>query len=170
MKRVKIGLGGGCHWCTEAVFQSLIGVENVQQGWIVSEGNDTSFSEAVIIAYNPELILLKTLIEVHLLTHKSTVEHSMRDKYRSAIYTFSDEQKPLVLSIIHEIQEIFENNIITKVLPFKEFKASREAIQNYYLKNPKKPFCKTYIDPKLKILLTQFRNNVDLGLVSHLLN
>lgn len=170
MSIIKIGFGGGCHWCTEAVFQSLIGVEKVQQGWIASEGNNDTFSEAVIVEYSPELIPLQTLIDVHLLTHKSTVEHSMRDKYRSAIYTFSEDQKPLILNMIHKIQETFENKIITKVLPFKEFRASREAIQNYYIKNPEKPFCKTYIDPKLKMLLTQFRKNVDLEVVSHLSN
>ena len=77
---VKIGFGGGCHWCTEAVFQSLIGVETVEQGYIASEDDMTSFSEAIIVHFNQEEITLKALIEIHLFTHKSTSNHSMRSK------------------------------------------------------------------------------------------
>ena len=57
MKKLdKIGLGGGCHWCTEAVFQSLKGVHLVEQGYIASEGIAASFSEAVIVHYNPDTV------------------------------------------------------------------------------------------------------------------
>lgn len=87
----KIGFGGGCHWCTEAVFQNLKGVNHVAQGWIASDENNTAFSEAVVVEFNPPKINLKTLIEIHLATHKSTSNHSMRKKYRSAIYVFSKE-------------------------------------------------------------------------------
>jgi len=168
LKKVKIGFGGGCHWCTEAVFQSLIGVGNVQQGWIASEGENTAFSEAIIVTYDPKIIDLKTLVAIHLRTHKSTVEHSMRNKYRSAIYTNSKSQIAEVVTIIKELQAKFEKLIITKKLPFIEFKEAEEVFQNYYQKNPTKPFCTTYIDPKLKLLLTKFRKNIDLEAVPHL--
>lgn len=152
----KIALGGGCHWCTEAVFQSLIGVENVKQGFVASKEQNSSFSEAVIVHFNPKSISLKTLIEVHLLTHKSTSNHSMRTKYRSAVYVFSEEQKIDSSLIINGFQETFNNKIITKILPFSKFKPSRESIQNYYQKNPEKPFCKTFINPKLQLIKKQF--------------
>ncbi|RKN29908.1 peptide methionine sulfoxide reductase, partial [Aquimarina sp. AD1] len=100
MGNLKIGLGGGCHWCTEAVFQSLKGITSVEQGYIKSTGNNNSFSEAVIIVFSPEIISLKDLIEIHLLTHKSTSNHSFREKYRSAIYYFKNEQKPIIETII----------------------------------------------------------------------
>ncbi len=89
----KIGFGGGCHWCTEAVFQSLKGVEKVEQGWIASEGEASTLSEAVIVHFDTSQISLVLLIEIHLLTHESTSEHSMRKKYRSAIYYFDVEQQ-----------------------------------------------------------------------------
>ena len=82
-----IGLGGGCHWCTEAVFLNLKGVVRVEQGWISASGA-VEFSEAVLVHFNPEKISIKDLIAVHLHTHKSTSSHSMRSKYRSAVYTF----------------------------------------------------------------------------------
>jgi peptide-methionine (S)-S-oxide reductase len=157
----KIALGGGCHWCTEAVFQSLIGVEKVEQGYVASMGENNSFSEAVIVHFNSEFILLETLIEIHLYTHKSTSNHSMRTKYRSGIYTFSEEQVRQSEGVVNNLQKEFDNKLITKVYPFHSFKASREAIQNYYQKNPKKPFCETFINPKLKLLLERFSKHTN---------
>lgn len=165
----KIALGGGCHWCTEAVFQSLIGVENVEQGYVASVGKNDSFSEAVIVHFNTELIALETLIEIHLFTHKSTSNHSMRTKYRSAIYTFSEEQTILSEAIITNLQKVFDDDILTKVYPFLKFQASRESIQNYYQKNPKKPFCETFINPKLKILLKRFSRYTNIDKLKHLI-
>ena len=160
-RKTKIALGGGCHWCTEAVFQSLKGVIKVEQGFVASTNENSSFSEAVIVHFYPELISLQTLIEIHLQTHKSMSAHSMRDKYRSAIYSFSDEQNTELELIVNDFQSQFKNKLITKVYPFSEFKASREAIQNYYQKNPEKPFCERFINPKLKLLLNQFSKFID---------
>lgn len=164
----KIGFGGGCHWCTEAVFQSLNGVENVQQGWIASNGDNSSFSEAVIVEYNATIIPIEVLIEIHLHTHKSTSSHSMRKKYRSAIYVFDENQEIKIFEVLKTLQHKFKNKLVTQVLVFSEFKPSREEILNYYYKNPEKPFCKTFINPKLKILLESFRNYTDLIKTTHL--
>ncbi|WP_159018468.1 peptide-methionine (S)-S-oxide reductase [Algibacter sp. L3A6] len=157
----KIALGGGCHWCTEAVFQALKGVTKVKQGYVASVEENTSFSEAVIIHFNEAVITLSVLIEIHLHTHKSTSNHSMRDKYRSAIYYFSEVQKKEATDILNGFKNTFEEEIITEVLPFSEFKASREAIQNYYKKNPEKPFCKQFINPKLKLLVNKFSKHLN---------
>lgn len=159
MKIDRIGLGGGCHWCTEAVFQSLKGVVRVEQGWISASGA-VEFSEAVLIHFNPEKISIKDLIEVHLHTHKSTSSHYMRSKYRSAVYTFSLKQLRESKQILKLLQKEFDDKLITQVYRFKEFKLSPESYQNYYYKNPEKPFCKTYINPKLHLLLTRFPKNV----------
>lgn len=152
----KIAFGGGCHWCTEAVFQSLIGVENVAQGWVQSTDENDSFSEAVIVTFDASVIPLKVLVEIHLRTHKSTVQHSMRKKYRSAIYFYNEAQQIEATEILLQLQTGFEANIITQVLPFVAFRASREAITNYYYSNPRKPFCEQFINPKLKLLLNEF--------------
>ena len=160
-RETKIALGGGCHWCTEAVFQALKGVANVSQGYIASTNENQTFSEAVVVHFNPEAISLQTLIKIHLYTHKSTSAHAMRDKYRSAVYYFSDIQKAKVENILHLLQADFENGIITQALHFSEFKPSREAIQNYYQKNPEKPFCERFINPKLKLLLNNYSHQVN---------
>lgn len=161
MELTKIAFGGGCHWCTEAVFQSLIGVKKVEQGWVASTEKNNTFSEAVIVHFYADKIELKTLIEVHLLTHKSTSNHSMRRKYRSAVYYFTIHQKEEIFKIIEELQPKFNEKIITQTLEFKRFKSSTEEFQNYYQSNPEKPFCKNYIQPKLKFLLENFSNKID---------
>lgn len=166
----KIGFGGGCHWCTEAVFQSLLGVSKVEQGFVSSEDINASFSEAVLVYFDFEMISVSTLIEVHLLTHNSTSNHSMRPKYRSAVYTYSEIQKKEVSLVIDQFREEKGKLFITEALLFSEFKPSREQITNYYYKNPEKPFCKSFIDPKLKLLLDQFSKDVDTTKVSHLIS
>jgi peptide-methionine (S)-S-oxide reductase len=168
LKESKIALGGGCHWCTEAVFQSLLGVIKVEQGYVASTGDNSSFSEAVIVYFNSEEISLKTLIEIHLHTHKSTSNHSMRTKYRSAVYTFSEIQKQEVEHIVETFRKLLEKKLITQVFPFHNFKASRTEITNYYYKNPKKPFCESFINPKLKLLLDQFSSAVNQEKLKHL--
>ena len=157
----KIALGGGCHWCTEAVFQSLKGVCTVDQGFVVPSQELDNFSEAVVVHYDPMVITMKELITIHLYTHKSTKNHSMRHKYRSALYLFTIADMANARSIITELQTEFSEKIITKVLSFGAFKASEEQFQNYYYKDIKKPFCETHIAPKLQILLKRFSKNLN---------
>ncbi|MFD2726991.1 peptide-methionine (S)-S-oxide reductase [Hyunsoonleella rubra] len=164
----KIAFGGGCHWCTEAVFQSLKGVSKVEQGFVASTGADRSFSEAVIVHFDQAEISLNVLVEVHLHTHKSTSNHSMRPKYRSAIYAFSEAQKLEAISILEIFQSQFQHKLITQILLFDKFKASRKQIQNYYFNNPKKPFCESFINPKLQILLSRFSKYTNQNKLKHL--
>ncbi len=164
----KIAFGGGCHWCTEAVFQSLLGVENVEQGFVASVDANASFSEAVIVHFDTAKISLATLIEIHLHTHNSVSNHAMRYKYRSAVYTFSEAQIKDARSQLELLQFQFQNKLITQVLPFDRFKPSRTQIQNYYYKNTKKPFCERFINPKLQILLNTFSKHTNHNKLKHL--
>ena len=155
----KIGLGGSCHWCTEAIFQSIIGVKKVEQGWISSIETPT-LSEAVIVHFDSKMIDLSVLLEIHLRTHSSTSLHSMREKYRSAIYSFSDDQFKLCSQILIDLQIHFSDPLITTVNHFEHFKLNTENYLDYYRKNPNKPFCKNVIDPKLSELRKMFTQHV----------
>lgn len=155
----KIGLGGSCHWCTEAIFQSLRGVSRVQQGWISAE-EAVDFHEAVIVHFDEDVISLEVLIEVHLHTHNSTSDHSMRKKYRSAVYTFTADQKKEADKILEVLQADFAEPLVTRSYTYKSFRSSEESFRNYYLKNPDRPFCKSYIDPKLKLVFDKFKKYV----------
>jgi len=153
----KIAFGGGCHWCTEAIFDTLKGVQKVEQGWISSSIlGATTPSEAVIVHFDTTKIPLDILIEVHLLTHNSTSNHTFRQKYRSAIYTFNKIQNKKATNILKDMQMYFDKPLITKVYPFESFKLNQEKYLNYYKKDPSKPFCKTRIEPKLKMILEKF--------------
>ncbi len=166
----KIAFGGGCHWCTEAVFQSLLGGETVEQGFVASTGSNSSFSDAVVVHFDPSIISLKVLIEIHLHTHGSTSLHSMRDKYRSAIYSYSWVQAVESKKILHALQPTFGNKIITKVYSFKDFKPSPEQFVAYFYKNPNKPFCERFIHPKLKTLLRKFPGQLEQGKIAKAMN
>jgi len=155
----KVAFGGGCHWCTEGVFESLKGIEKVEQGWISSTKEDAiTPSEAVIVHFDSSKISLDILIEIHLLTHNATSNHSFRKKYRSAIYTFSNEQEKISNEILKDKQKLFDKTLITKVYPFGEFKSNQEKFLHYYKDNPDKPFCKSYIEPKLKLILKEYKD------------
>ncbi|XLS30315.1 peptide-methionine (S)-S-oxide reductase [Flavobacteriaceae bacterium M23B6Z8] len=147
--KAQIGFGGGCHWCTEAVFNAVTGVDKVSQGWISSSAPYHTFSEAVIVHYDETVIHMHQLIKIHLHTHSCTGKHQMRTKYRSAIYYFRENDKKNIEKLLQEFQTDFEAPIITKILPFHKFKPSSETYQNYYGKDPEKPFCKVYIAPKI---------------------
>jgi peptide-methionine (S)-S-oxide reductase len=147
----RIGLGGGCHWCTEAVFQHVSGVFKVEQGWIASSVPHDSLSEAVILHYM-DTVSLEKLIEIHLSTHSSESSHSMRAKYRSAIYYFDEEARLSSEKYLRQQSD----QLVTAVLPFVAFKKNKETYLDYYRKNPDSPFCQRYIEPKLeKVKLLQ---------------
>jgi peptide-methionine (S)-S-oxide reductase len=147
----KLGLGGGCHWCTEAVFQAVEGVLKVEQGYISSLEPYDQKSEAVIIHFS-DLILLEKIIDIHLQTHASTKQHSRRSEYRSAIYYFDLEMKDRVEAVMISLSRKRNQKYITQIIPFVSFKKSWEPIQNYYKTRPNAPFCKRYIEPKLEVV------------------
>ena len=153
---IKLGLGGGCHWCTEAVFSSLNGVKNVQQGWLSSTAPNDQLSEGVLLEFDSEVIRLKDIVDIHLESHSSKANHSMRDKYRSAIYVQNKHDETDVLQQLALLKAENEQPNVTQVLPLNEFKCqSNEKYVDYFYQQPDKPFCKTHIMPKLKRLLVK---------------
>ena len=152
---IELAFGGGCHWCTEAVFQSLKGVFGVRQGWISHTGEEKDFSEAVLIKFNPEIISMEMLIKIHLDTHSSASNHAMRKKYRSAVYALSSESSNAVGHILTKCIKHYKKDICTQVLIMTKFKQNVEY-QNYYYTNPKREFCKRYIKPKLQLVMNQY--------------
>lgn len=151
-----IGFGGGCHWCTEAVFSSLRGVVSVEQGFIRSDPPNDTWSEAVRIVFDPDLIPLNVLMDVHLRTHASTSNHKMRGKYRSAVYVISDAEAFEVREVLIALQTEFQDLLVTQVLPLEEFKASDSRFHRYFERNEGGPFCTRYIDPKLALLREKY--------------
>ena len=158
-KIIRLGLGGGCHWCTEAIFSSLIGIKHVLQGWLASAAPADTLSEGILLDIDTNVISLEDIIDIHLETHSSQSKHSMRDKYRSAIYYTNEKDKDLVSSIL-----LVSNkpNLVTEVLPLIDFKEQdNEHYKDYFYKQPDKPFCTSHIQPKLKSLLKTHHKFLD---------
>lgn len=149
---MRIGLGGGCHWCTEAVFQAIAGISTVDQGFIRSDPPEDAWSEAVVVTFDPAVLPLEILIEIHLRTHSSTSRHKLRGKYRSAVYVYDAGTGVKVGRILRGLQRGFDEPLVTSVLTLADFKASDDRFRNYYANGPERPFCKSYIDPKLALL------------------
>ena len=156
VREARIGLGGGCHWCTEAVFAALRSVTDVEQGFIRSDPPHEAFAEAVVVAFDPEALPLEVLIEVHLRTHSSASAHKLRGKYRSAVYAFDEAQGARARVILADLQPGFDRPLVTQVLPFAGFRPSDERYRGYYARGPDRPFCRTYIEPKLARLRREF--------------
>lgn len=150
------GFGGGCHWCTEAVFQSLRGVIDVNQGFIASRSPHDSFSEAVAVTWDPAVITFDDLIAVHLATHSSTSRHKMRGKYRSAVYVHEAADGEAAQRIIDMIARQTDSTFVTEVLSFQAFRPSDTQFKDYYVRNRNGPFCDAYIEPKLALLRRRF--------------
>ena len=151
-----LGLGGGCHWCTEAVFDHLRGVYSVEQGFHRSDPPDEAWSEAARVKWEPDALPLSVLLEVHIRTHASTSAHSLRGRYRSAVYAGSEREAEKVRDALAELQGDFAEPLVTQVLPDRGFRLNEARFRNYYRTDPERPFCRTYIDPKLAMLRRKF--------------
>ena len=163
-----LGLGGSCHWCTEGVFSSLIGVFEVEQGWISSLAPDDDLSEGIVLKYDSAVINIAQLVAVHLHSHSCTSEHSMRRKYRSAVYYTDGEQRDEIRSSLEAGQKEFSLAIITRDLPLVHFKLNEEEFLDYYHRNPDKPFCRTYVKPKLRKIMARYPEIMDAQQTAHI--
>ena len=168
VKKKKIDFGGGCFWCTEAIFQRITGVEKVESGYSggtvvnptygeVCSGN-TGHAEMVEITYNPEEISFDDLLRIHMGTHNpTTVNRQGADRgsqYRSIIFYRTEEEKEAAMRIIDEIQKSYSDTIVTQLEKFEHFYKAEDSHQNYYNRNQEGGYCQAVIDPKL----AKFRN------------
>lgn len=165
-------LGGGCFWCTEAVFKSLAGVESVTPGYaggslesakyeLVSNG-DTGHAEVIQIVYDPAVISFETLLTVFFASHDpSTINRQGNDvgsQYRSVIFYSDDEQKNAALAFIAELNASSPEGkpIVTEVAPLDMFYPAENYHQNYYANNPEQSYCQVVINPKLQKIQEKF--------------
>jgi peptide-methionine (S)-S-oxide reductase len=156
----KIALGGGCHWCIEAIFQMLKGVAEVEQGFVRSDAPADSWAEGVLVHFDGSAIGLATLVEVHLRTHRASSTYRPKSKYRSAIYIRGNVQQRQASETIAALQREWQEPIETKVLHLRAFKRSDARFANYYASNPESVFCRRYIDPKLELIRLNFAGAV----------
>ena len=165
-KRLEVAvLGGGCFWCTEAAFTQLRGVERVESGYSggtlahptyeqVSTGK-TGHAEVVRVTFDPEVISFKEVLEIFFSIHDPTTLNrqgpDVGTQYRSVIFYGDDEQKKTAEQVIKELSEekVWDEPIVTRLEPFKDFYPAEEYHKDYFKKHPKQSYCTLVIAPKI---------------------
>lgn len=157
--------GGGCFWCTEAVFQNLKGVSKVVSGYMGGHkenpsyddicGGDTGHAEIIRIDYDPEQIAFEDLLLVFFKTHDPTTlnrqGNDVGTQYRSVVFYENQEQKIAAENMIDQLDKemVFDKTIVTEVSPISKFYEAEDYHQNYFNNNPDKGYCAYVIQPKL---------------------
>lgn len=167
MKPEKMSLatfGGGCFWCTEAIFQQLQGVQKVVSGYSggkvpgkptyreVCSGR-TGHAEVVQITFDGQQISYDDLLRVFMSTHDpTTLNRQGADagtQYRSVIFYHDAEQEKVAREILAEMAGYYPNPIVTEVSPLETFYPAEDYHQDYYNQNPGQGYCNFVISPKL---------------------
>jgi peptide-methionine (S)-S-oxide reductase len=157
-------LGGGCFWCTEALFQMQPGVKKVTSGYAGGRkenptykdvcSGDTGHAEVIQIEFDPKAIsyekLLDTLWEAHDPTTLNRQGADHGTQYRSIILYSTDAQKAAAEHSKAQAQEHFSKPIVTEIVPLKKFYKGEDYHQDYYRSNPNQPYCRAVIRPKVE--------------------
>jgi peptide-methionine (S)-S-oxide reductase len=168
--------GGGCFWCTEAVFGRLRGVIEVVSGYsgggvnnptyeAICAGN-TGHAEVVQIRFDPAEISYRELLEVFFATHDPTTPNRQGNdvgtQYRSVIFTHSDLQAQLARQFIAEVgaSEYSKISIVTEVLPAPRFWPAEAYHQEYFARNGRQPYCQIVVGPKVAKFREKFRRHL----------
>lgn len=168
----KATLAGGCFWCLEAVFEELRGIEKVESGYSgghvpnptyeqVCTGT-TGHAEVVQLTYDPGVISYREILEVFFTVHDPTTLNrqgpDVGTQYRSAIFYHDEEQRRTAEEVISELEEkgVWENPIVTEVVPFEAFYPAEEYHREYFRNHPDQPYCRVVIAPKVAKFRKQY--------------
>lgn len=168
--------GGGCFWCTEAVFLRLKGVVSVASGYAggtdtnptyeeVSSG-ETGHAEVIQVRFDPAQVTYEQLLEVFFKTHDPTTLNrqgaDVGTQYRSVIFTHDDAQKKTAEDVKAALDaaKAFDRPIVTEITPYKAFYKAEDYHQGYYDANPRAGYCRVVIAPKLEKLEKVFADRL----------
>jgi peptide-methionine (S)-S-oxide reductase len=161
-----ITLGGGCFWCTEAVFVRVKGITDVESGY--SNGHvqrpsyedvctgTTGHNEVVKLEYDPAQISLRQILEIFFVIHDPTTLNAQGadrgTQYRSGIYTSTPEQKEVADDMVRQMSQdkLFGRPIVTEVLPVSNYWPAEEYHQDFFEKNPTQGYCMAVAAPKVE--------------------
>jgi peptide-methionine (S)-S-oxide reductase len=160
-------IGGGCFWCTEAVFQKVKGVEKVISGYAGGKvpgkptyreicSGLTGHAEVIQITFNADVISFKDLLIIFMTTHDpTTLNRQGADKgtqYRSVIFYHDKHQQKIAANVLKEVQQYYDTTIITEMSALPVFYEAEQEHQNYYKENTQQGYCSYVIEPKLSKL------------------
>lgn len=157
-------VGGGCFWCTEAVFQEVKGVQEVVSGY--SGGNVpghptyreicsglTGHAEVIQITYDANIISYEDILVIFMTTHDPTTLNrqgaDVGTQYRSVIYYHDEIQKEIAETVLSKLASYFDNPIVTEISPLDVFYEAEKEHQDFYKNNQDYGYCNFVITPKL---------------------
>lgn len=165
-------LGGGCFWCTEAVFKALKGVHAVQSGYCGGDvdhptyeqvcGKQTGHIEVIKIEFDPAIISFKDLLEVFFATHDPTTPgrqgNDVGPQYESVIFFQNNEQQTISKEFVAELESSarFANSVCTEIRPAKTFWPAEHYHSDYFALHPEQGYCQMVIAPKVSKFKKQF--------------
>lgn len=164
--------GGGCFWCTEAVFQMLKGVSKVEPGYAggvlnnptyerVSGGN-TGHAEVIRVSYDPDQIAYEDLLTVFFGSHDPTTPNrqgaDVGEQYRSVIFYETEEERVIAERIVKEIRESLTDgsSVVTQIEPLTKFYPAEDYHFDYFKNNTSAPYCQIIIEPKVEKVRKRF--------------
>lgn len=168
-------LAGGCFWCTEAVYQTLKGVEAVESGYIGGAKPDptyeqvcsgsTGHAEAIRITFDPDVISYADLLDIFFATHNPTTlnrqGNDVGTQYRSAIFPHSPEQEAQARAAIARAQQDQSDPIVTTIEPDAPWYPAEDYHQKYWERvGDRNPYCMAVIPPKLAKLRKGFAERI----------
>jgi len=162
---MKATLGGGCFWCTEAIFQRLHGINKISPGYMGGHTANptyedvctgiTGHAEVIQIDYDEDSLNYKDLLAVFFQTHDPTTlnrqGNDVGTQYRSEIFYHNEEQRKYAEQFIQRLTEekVFNDPIVTKISPADTFYEAEDYHANYFVRNPNQPYCAAVIKPKV---------------------
>jgi peptide-methionine (S)-S-oxide reductase len=169
-----ITLGGGCFWCTEAVFVRVKGVVDVESGYCnghdpqptyarVCEG-DTGHAEVIRLVYDSKQIDLRTLLEIFFVIHDPTTlnrqGNDVGTQYRSGIYVSDEADKAVAQAVINEVAEKLGVTVVTELATLHNYHPAEQYHQDYFANHPEQGYCAFVVAPKVKKFLSTFAERV----------
>jgi peptide-methionine (S)-S-oxide reductase len=169
-----VTLGGGCFWCTEAVFVRVKGVMSVTSGYSnghtdkpsyeqVCTGN-TGHNEVVQISYDASQISLRELLEIFFVIHDPTTlnrqGNDMGTQYRSGIYLHDEADRAEAQQVLDEVNQHLSGRVVTEVLPLRNYWAAEDYHQDYFAHHPDQGYCAFVVAPKVQKFLHTFADKV----------
>ena len=170
-------VGGGCFWCTEAVYQQLIGVDKVESGYSggrilnptyeqICEGN-TGHAEVIRIHFDNTIVSYRDILEIFFTIHDPTTlnrqGNDVGTQYRSVIYTHSDEQMATAREVIAAMAHVWDAPIVTELQEAPIFYPAEDYHQNYFRSNPMQSYCAYVVAPKVSKFRQVFASRAQKG-------
>ena len=169
-----ITLGGGCFWCTEAVFVRVEGVVDVESGYCnghvqnptyeqVCDGN-TGHVEVVQLRYDPKVTSLRELLEIFFVIHDPTTlnrqGNDVGTQYRSGIYLSVAGDLEVAKSFVEQVNKAMNGKVVTEIEMLDNYSAAEDYHQDYFENHPNQGYCAFVVAPKVKKFLQTFSNKV----------